>query len=159
MSCDDVGPLLLRRLDGRLEGEDWHRLESHLQQCADCREELEAQQEVAAALASRPSSGASTAFVNRVLAAVEPDGSWLDVLNWRAWTFRLAPVAAALTLVAALGFGPTEAAEPLEFVDLVAEWVVEDDAETLPPFALFWEDEVAEETLLEAVLTASPDAQ
>ena len=84
---------------------------------------------------------------------------WLDVLNWRAWTFRLVPVAAALTLVAALGFGPTEAEEPLEFVDLVAEWVVEPDAETLPPFALFWEGEVAEETLLEAVLTASPDAQ
>ena len=159
MSCDDVGPLLLRRLEGRLEGDDWHRLESHLQHCSACREELDGQQAVAAVLASRPSSGASPAFINRVMAAVEPERSWLDVLNWRAWTFRMAPVAAALALVAALGFGPTEAAEPLEFVDLVAEWVVEDDAETLPPFALFWDDAVAEEALLEAVLTASSDEQ
>ena len=159
MSCDDAGPLLLRRLEGRLEGDDWHRLESHLQECAVCREALEGQQAVAAVLASRPPSGASAAFVSRVMAAVEPERSWIDVLNWRTWTFRLAPVAAALALVAALGFGPTEAAEPLEFSDLVAEWVVEDDAETLPPFALFWDDAVAEETLLEAVLTTSPDEQ
>jgi anti-sigma factor RsiW len=159
MSCDDVGPLLLRRLDGRLEADDRHRLESHLEQCAACREELEAQQAVATTLASRPSGGASTAFVGRVMAAVEQDRDWLDVLNWRAWTFRLVPVAAALVLVALLGFGPTEAAEPLEFADLVAEWVVEDDAETLPPFAVFWEDGVADETLLEAVLTASRNEQ
>lgn len=159
MSCDDVGPLLLRRLDGRLEADDRHRLESHLAQCAACREELEAQQGVATALASRPPSGASMAFVGRVMAAVEEDRDWFAVLNWRAWTFRLVPVAAALVLVASLGFGPTEAAEPLEFADLVAEWVIEDDAETLPPFALFWEDGVANETLLEAVLTANPGEQ
>ncbi len=159
MSCDDVGPLLLRRLEGRLEAEDRHRLESHLEQCGACRAELEAQRAVATTLASRPASGASTAFVGRVMAAVEQDRHWLDVLNWRAWTFRLVPVAAALVVVASLGFGPTEAAEPLEFADLVAGWVVEDDAETLPPFALFWGDSVADETLLEAMLTVSRDAQ
>jgi hypothetical protein len=91
------------------------------------------------------------------MAAVEPAPAWLDMLNWRAWTFRLAPVAAALVLVASLGYGPTEAAEPMEFADLVAEWVVEDNDETSPAFALFWEDDVDDETLLEAVLTANPD--
>ena len=82
---------------------------------------------------------------------------WLDALNWRVWTFRLAPVAAALMVVAAMGFGPTEAAEPLEFSDLVAEWVVDEDAEGLPAFSLLWQDDVTDDTLLEAVLTANPD--
>lgn len=157
MSCDDVGPLLLRRLEGRLEGDDRHRLASHLEHCAECREELQAQEAVAATLSSRPLAEVSPGFASRVMAAVEPAPAWLDMLNWRAWTFRLAPVAAALVLVASLGYGPTEAAEPMEFADLVAEWVVEDNDETSPAFALFWEDDVDDETLLEAVLTVNTD--
>jgi len=45
----------------------------------------------------------------------------------------------------------------LEFSDLVAEWVVEDVAEGLPAFSLLWQEEVTDDTLLEAVLTADPD--
>ena len=60
-------------------------------------------------------------------------------------------------VVAALGFGRTEVAAPLEFSDLVAEWVAEEDAETLPAFSLLWQEEVTDDTLLEAVLTADPD--
>ena len=79
------------------------------------------------------------------------------MINWRVWTFRLAPVSAALIAVAALGFGPTEAAEPMEFSDLVAEWVVEENAEGLAAFSLLWQEAVTDDTLLEAVLTADPD--
>ena len=96
MFCDDVGPLLLRRLEGRLEGDDRHRLASHLEHCAECREELQAQEAVAATLSSRPLAEVSPGVASRVMAAVEPAPAWLDMLNWRAWTFRLAPVAAAL---------------------------------------------------------------
>ena len=157
MHCDDVGLLLLRRLDGRLEADEGERLERHLAQCEACRESLDAQRQVAAVLSSRPMAEVSLGFTGRVMANLEPVPSWLDALNWRVWTFRLAPVAAVLMVVAVLGFGPTEAAEPLEFSDLVAEWVVEEDAEGLPAFSLLWQEEVTDDTLLEAVLTADPD--
>ncbi|MDP6582303.1 MAG: zf-HC2 domain-containing protein, partial [Vicinamibacterales bacterium] len=153
----EAGPLLLRRLEGRLEFGEGQRLERHLEQCESCRQSLEGQRFVASVLSARPVAEAPPDFSRRVMASLEPDTSWLDVLNWRVWTFRLAPVAVALMLVAALGFGTTEAAEPLEFSELVAEWVVEDEAEGLPAFSLLWQEEVTDDTLLEAVLTADPD--
>ncbi len=157
MHCDEAGPLLLRRLEGRLEADEGQPLERHLEQCERCRETLEVQRRVAAVLASRPVAEAPPGFAGRVMADLEPVPGWLDALNWRVWTFRLAPVAAALLVVAALGFGPTEAAEPLEFSDLVAEWVVDEDAEGLTAFSLLWQEEVTDDALLEAVLTADPD--
>ncbi len=163
MHCDEAGPLLLRRLEGRLEANEGQRLERHLAQCDVCGETLDAQRRVATILSSRPVAAAPLGFAGRVMANLEPvpgTAGWadvLDALNWRVWTFRLAPVAAVLWVVASLGFGPTEAAEPMEFSDLVAEWVVEDDALGLPAFSLLWQEEVTGDILLEAVLTADPD--
>ena len=157
MQCGDVERLVLRRLEGRLAADEGRRLERHLQQCETCRETLEAHRRVAAVLSSRPMAEVPQGFADRVMANIEPAPGWLDALNWRLWTFRLAPVAAALMAVAVLGFGPTVAAAPLEFSDLVAEWVVEEGAEGLPAFSLLWQEEVTDDTLLEAVLTADPD--
>ena len=157
MHCDEVGPLLLRRLEGRVEADEGQRLDRHVDQCEACRETLASQRRVMAVLSSRPPAEAPLGFAGRVMANLEPVPGWLDTLNWRVWTFRLAPVSAVLMVLAVLGFGPTQAAEPLEFSDLVAEWVVEEDAEGLPAFSLLWQEEVTDETLLEAVLTADPD--
>ena len=157
MQCDDIGPLLLRSLEGRLEADEGHQLERHLAQCDACRETLQAQRRMAEVLSSRPAAEVPLGFAVRVMANLEPVPGWLDALNWRVWTFRLAPVAAVLMVVASLGFGPTEAAEPMEFSDLVAEWVVEEDAQGLPAFSLLWQEEVTGDLLLEAVLTADPD--
>ncbi len=158
MQCDVAGPLLLRRLEGRLEADEGQRLERHLEQCEACRETLGAQRRVAAILSSRPLAEAPLGFPGRVMANLEPVPGWMDALNWRVWTYRLAPVAAVLMVVASLGFGPTEAAEPMEFSDLVAGWVVEENAQGLPAFSLLWQEEVTGDILLEAVLTADPDA-
>jgi anti-sigma factor RsiW len=157
MHCDEIGTLLLRRLEGRLEPGEEQGLERHLGQCETCRETLEVQRRVAAVLAMRPVVEVPMGFARRVKVNLEPVPGWLDVLNLRVWTFRLAPVAAALLVVGAMGFGPTEAAEPLEFLDLVAEWVVDEDVEGLPAFSVFWQEEVTDDTLLEAVLTADSD--
>ena len=157
MRCDEAGPLLLRRLDGRLEADEGRRLERHLAGCEACRDTLDSQRRVAQILSARPVAETPLGFAGRVMANLDPSPGWLDALNWRVWTFRLAPVAAALMVVAALGFGPTEAAEPLEFSDLVADWVGDEDGGTLPAFSVFWQDGVADETLLEALLTASTD--
>jgi len=158
MPCNELEPLMLRQLDGRLTAEEAQRFERHLERCDDCREAFDTQARVASILSARPETEASLGFTHRVMANLETEPDWLDLLNWRAWTFRLAPVAAALVMVAALGFEPTEAAEPLEFSDLVTDWVVEQDGEVSPAVSLLWQEEVAEETLLEAVLTANPAA-
>ena len=163
MHCDEAGPLLLRRLEGRLEANEGQRLERHLEQCEACGETLAGQRAVATMLSSRPVAEAPVGFAGRVMANLEPVPAWsgwpdvLDALNWRVWTFRLAPVAAVLLVVASLGFAPTEAAEPMEFSDLVAEWVIEEDARGLPAFSLLWQAEVTGDILLEAVLMADPD--
>ena len=86
MHCDDVEPLLLRRLDGRLGAEDRARLLQHLERCAGCREELEAQEAVAAMLAMRPTAEVPLGFTGRVIANLNPAPGWLDTVNWRAWT-------------------------------------------------------------------------
>ena len=102
MHCDEAGPLLLRRLEGRLEGDEGHPLERHLEQCETCRETLEVQRRVAAVLSSRPVAEAPLGFAGRVMANLEPvsgGAGWpgaLDALNWRVWTLRFAPAAAAL---------------------------------------------------------------
>ena len=103
MHCDEIGPLLLRRLEGRLGPDEEHGLERHLEQCETCRETLEVQRRVAAVLSSRPVVEVPMGFAGRVMVNLEPVPGWLDALNWRVWTFRLAPVAAALMVVAAMG--------------------------------------------------------
>lgn len=156
MRCDEAGPLLLGWEEGRLDAAAARRVGQHLEHCEACREIVEAQRRVSAILAARPLAEAPWGFSNRVMARLATAPGWVEVLNWRAWTVRLAPVAAGLVVVATLGFGPTEAAAPIEFSDLVTDWVAEDDAATLPAFSLLWQEEVTDDTLLEAVLTADP---
>lgn len=158
MQCHEIESLLLKRLEGRLAGDEAARLERHLDECAACRETLDAQRAVAELLAARPPADVPLGFTTRVMAGLEVEPGWLELMNWRVWTFRLAPVAAALVVVAALGFGPTEAAEPIEFSELVTEWVADEETGTVPPFSVLWQDEVTDETLLEAVLTVSSEA-
>ena len=90
------------------------------------------------------------------MARLDRPPTWLEVIDWRRWTVRLAPVAAAIAVVAAVELGPAEAVEPIEFSDLVTDWVGADDAATLPSFSVLWQDEVTDDTLFEAVLTAGP---
>jgi anti-sigma factor RsiW len=156
MPCDELEPLILRRLDGRLTVEAAQRFERHLERCDECREAFDTQKRVAAILSARPEIETSLGFTRRVMANLETELGCLDLLNWRAWTFRLAPVAAALIMVAALEFESIEATEPLEFSDLVTDWVVAQDGEVSPLVSLLWQEDVATETLLEVVLTAGP---
>lgn len=157
MRCDEAEPLLLRRLERRLGAAESQRVERHLALCERCRATVETQERVAAVLSARPAVEAPVGFAHRVMANLDTSPGWLELLNWRVWTCRLAPVAAAMVVVAVLGFGSTKTTEPLEFSDLVADWVVDEDAGALPAFSLLWQEAVADETLLEAVLTANPN--
>jgi anti-sigma factor RsiW len=156
MRCDDAERAVMRRAAGRLDPAGVQRLEAHLDGCPACREAAGSQQEVAAILSARPDAAPPLGFATRVMAHLDSPPTWLDVINWRRWTVRLAPVAAVLLVVAAVGFGPADAVEPIEFSDLVTDWAEADG--TPPAFSLLWQDDVADDTLLEAVLTANPDA-
>ena len=157
MRCDDVERAVIARAAGPLDPAGVERLEAHLDGCPACREAAAAQRDVAAVLSARPDGVPPLAFATRVMAHLDDPPTWLDVIDWRRWTVRLAPVAAALLVVAVVGLGPAEAVEPIEFSDLVTDWVGVDDAAGPPAFSLLWQEEVTVDTLLEAVLTASPD--
>ena len=47
MLCDEVRPMLIRHLEGRLRADEEQCFERHLEQCNMCQEALEIQQRVA----------------------------------------------------------------------------------------------------------------
>ena len=157
MRCDDVERAVIARAAGRLDAAGLQRLEAHLAGCAACREAAGSQVDVAAVLSARPDAPPPLAFATRVMAHLDGPPTWLDVINWRRWTVRLAPVAAALLVAAAVGLRPAAAVEPIEFSDLVTDWVEVDDAAGPAALSLLWQEEVSDDTLLEAVLTSGPD--
>ncbi len=157
MRCDDVERAVIARAAGRLDAVGLRRLEAHLAGCAACREAAGSQDDVAAVLSARPDAPPPLAFATRVMARLDGPPTWLDVINWRRWTVRLAPVAAALLVAAGVGLRPAAAVEPIEFSDLVTDWVEVDDAAGPPALSLLWQEEVSDDALLEAVLTSGQD--
>ncbi len=157
MRCDDVERAVIARAAGRLDPAGVERLAAHLDGCAACREAAGSQDDVAAVLSARPDAAPPLGFATRVMAHLDASPTWLDVIDWRRWTVRLAPAAAALLVVAAVGLRPAAAVEPIEFSDLVTDWVGVDDAAESPVLSLLWQEEVNDDTLLEAVLTSGTD--
>ena len=157
MRCEDYERLIVRHPGARISSDEEQHLQRHLNECGECREALAAQRQVSDILARRSTAMVSPDFANRVMADLPVNPAWLELLNWQRWTFRLAPVAATLVLVAVLGFGETEATRPLEFSDLVVDWVANDGAgpET-PGLDLLWQETDVVETWLEVALTTSP---
>jgi len=102
---------------------------------------------VADVLASTPPSAVSPEFLARVNARIDAEagGGWLDLLDYRAWTIRLAPAAALLALLVALwpGAGPTRDAVPA--TSTAAD-------QFRPGLETDWQQEVTGNALLEAAL-------
>ena len=157
MTCDEIAPLIARGADGILDGDQQQVVARHLETCSACREMLEEQQLVARMLSQRPDVDPPVGLVGRVITSVDASPTWFDVVNWRVWTFRLAPVAVALLVIASLNLGPSTQVEPAELLDLATGWLGDDTAEELPAFSLFWQEDATDDALLDAVLTAEPD--
>ena len=172
MTCRQAEPLLARAAEGTLDAGRCAALALHLDACADCRDALDAQRAVRRLLAARPPAPAPLGFATRVMAnlpAREPvsGAAWLDVLNWRAWTLRLAPLAGALFVGAAVGLGSTsgEAGAP-ELSDVVTAWVAEEatGGEAPGPAAVenltarLWQDTGAatDDLLIDVLLAGEP---
>lgn len=99
-SCERMLPLIVRAADGALSVAERAALDEHLFSCAGCREALSGQTAVSRALAEMPFDAAPPGFAARVRARIEARPGVIDLFNWRAWTLRLAPVAALVGLLA-----------------------------------------------------------
>ena len=185
MTCRQAAPLLARAADGTLDADRSAALALHLADCADCRAALDAQRAMRVMLIERPETPVPVGFAARVMANL-PDTSrepfarparqepttaagWLDAVNWQAWTLRLAPVAGALFVGAAIGLGPsTEVAEAgvSDYADVVTAWMAEEpaDGEVLETtaadaMARLWQDaeETTDDLLIDVLLATDPD--
>lgn len=174
MTCRQAEPLLARAADGTLDADRRAALALHVVACADCREALNAQHATRELLAARPDTPVPPGFATRVMANLaERDAGrvpgWLEAVNWQAWTLRLAPVAAALFVGAAIGLVPSsEVAEEgaVDYVDVVSEWMVEEtadgevpDAAEVDTVARLWQDaeETTDDLLIDVLLATDPD--
>jgi anti-sigma factor RsiW len=161
MTCADMSRLILARVDGRLDADQRRLLDEHLQSCDGCRSEAASQAAVAAVLASRPALEVSARFADRVIGRIATPLGVFDMADWRKWTWRLSPIAAALVLAALLipvRQASTPATSEISLASEMEAWAAGGSRTSVPVTALFWQQNVSNDSLLAAVLTASPDA-
>ncbi len=103
---------------------------------------------VTAALASMPPPDVPAELVSRVNARIDAAEGWFGVADFRAWTLRLAPLAAALGLIAVLWPGtPTPTTSPASTETASTDFS--------PASAGDWQQDVSADALLAAALTRS----
>jgi len=102
---------------------------------------------VAATLASMPPPDACGDFVARVNARIDETAGWLGLADFRVWTLRLAPAAAALALVAIFWSAPsTTTATP-------ASAAASPPRTFSPASPSDWQSDVTSDAMLEAALS------
>lgn len=150
-ACADYEALIVRVADGLADEADHERLGGHVSRCAACQHALAVQREARAMLASRPPLEASPAFRVRVRELIEEEQarSLVTLLDFRRWTWRLAPVAAALAIAATVGVTRTAVTEdPALMTETAAE---------LPVSAVWYSTTVSDSSLLSLMLQANAD--
>ena len=152
VTCSEVTVLITREVDGLISDDARAQLSDHLARCADCRAAAEVQREVAHLVRSRPAAPVPLGFAARVSARVAEDLTWFGMAEWRAWTWRLLPVAAAL-LVAAAWLSASSVSSTVSRQASVS--TVATAASDTAPSAVLWEDNVTSDQLLLTVLTGN----
>jgi anti-sigma factor RsiW len=156
--CAACEPLLVRAAEATgaapLDPRDRERLDAHLASCGGCRAALDAQVQMRALLASRPPLEASAAFRARLRQAIDAEAartpSLAELLDFRRWTWRLAPLAAAMLLATGLGLSAT-------LSDADATGAMTADAAALPVSAALYSTNVSDDSLLSLLLGANAD--
>ena len=146
--------LLVRAADGLLEGSERETLDQHLATCDSCRAALAAQTRVRSSLQSRPPIGASAAFYARVRSSMRSPASWLDSLDFRRWTWRLVPIAAALVIavVAFAGLSMRTDSGPA-----VTEVETASTATDQPVSSALWSTSLSDDSVISLMLRADAD--
>jgi len=144
--CPDMLALIVRAADGSLDEQGSHLLAAHTSTCATCREALASQVLVHDLLAAPRSVATSAGFTARVMAALGRE-SWMEVFDFRRWTWRLAPVAAAVAVAAYAVLGSARARSA------GTSAIVPD----VPVASALMSDAVDQHELVSLMLFASPD--
>jgi hypothetical protein len=136
-----------RIADGSLDSGDVSALDlaAHVSSCTACRAEVDAQLAARRVLLTRPIAPVRDLSA-AVRATLEAERPWIERLNWRRLSLRVAPVAAALSLVAFL------------VVSSADQSGLADSAATDHTVAsALWSGEVSDDQLLTLFLSAHPD--
>jgi len=112
---------------------------------------------VASVLASRQAPDVSPGFLARVNARIDAarDEGWFGLADFRVWTLRLAPAAAALTLLALLWPGTSSTVARTPSTSAIAVSAAGAPQRFTPSSASDWQRDVTADALLEAALRGS----
>jgi hypothetical protein len=108
---------------------------------------------IAAALASMPPPDVPGDFLSRVNARIDQSEGWFGVADFRAWTLRLAPVAAGLGLIAVLWPGAATSTTSSSPSSVTAS------TDFSPASATDWQQDVSADALLAAALTRADNGR
>lgn len=144
--------LLAQAADDTLAPAQRAELDAHLLTCDACRARLAEQRDARAILMARavlPVRDLS-AGIRSLLEAERP---WIDRLNinWRVWSLRVAPVAAALAIVAVM---LVRAVDTASTSDATVAATTESSSSVA---SALWNGEASDDTLLTVLLHASPE--
>jgi anti-sigma factor RsiW len=160
MTCQDVSTDLLAFAEGRLQSPRLAQVEAHLAGCAECREAVEAQRDVARVLASRVETPAPASFAARVAAEVDQASGWYGVVDWRWLAVRVAPVAGALLIAGVVAVErdtTTAQATQVSLSQVVESWAG-GEGESASATSVLWQTDVSDDSMLLTVLASPADA-
>jgi anti-sigma factor RsiW len=163
--CDEMTGLIVQDADGLLTEADRVRLAAHTTTCAACAaavaEQREARGTLAAMAAALSASAAGARVGARVMAQLraeapgpDPVAAWIAACDWRRWTWRLLPVAAALALAVA---GVSRPESSATVVDAASDPVVTTEATGTPVTATLVTGAVTGDQLLQLLLSGTVD--
>ena len=151
--CAHATRLIARHADGEaLDEQAGAALDAHLIGCRTCREALAEQRAVADLLRARPAERVSPSFAARLAERLDEQEGWFGLLDWRRWTIRLAPAAAAVAIGALVTAGEQEST-PISLED----WALT-NAGDASAASLLWNAEVSSDAVLQQMLGADDDA-
>jgi hypothetical protein len=116
---------------------------------------------VASVLASMPPPDVSADFLSRVNARIDETAGWLGLADFRVWTLRLAPAAAALALIAILWPGTATTTPSFSSSSSSNSSNTAAPARSFKPAsATDWQQDISGDALLDAALqTPARDAR
>jgi anti-sigma factor RsiW len=157
MDCEDAGPMIAAAIDDALEPSRRALLDAHIRICPACRRAFVDQRAVRAMLSSEPLVDAPADFLDRVNARIDETAGWFGLTDFRQWTLRIAPAAAALALIGVLGLGPSRwlTSTTPESVRQSAAQSVAAPVNFTPASDADWQRDVTPDALLDAALHAS----
>jgi hypothetical protein len=149
LSCDDAARYIVRSSDEpeALDAAARAALDAHLADCAACREAADTQRAVSAWLRTRPADRVSPQFAARLASRLDAASGWFGIADWRVWTLRLAPVAAALAMAIFLGL---DASTPTPVT--LEDWTL-GVSDSSSAASLLWQPGVSAESVMETMLT------